>query len=157
MLTLSSPSVTPGPPVRCSGFSRSSKRRLHGNTERCHARVRYRPAHAARHRERSDLGRQIPITASKDNYDATSDGDHENFLRVGAGLAVGRTSAAHRCRLDIRTCNSSPQDVRDTMPDDAALSIKAGREVSTSEATSVPLLSMMAMRDLRPLAEQTCI
>jgi hypothetical protein len=35
--------------------------------------------------------------------------------------------------------DSSPQDVRDTTPDDAALSIEIGREVIASEDTPVAL------------------
>ena len=38
----------------------------------------------------------------------------------------------------IRMCDSSPQDVRDTMPDDAALSIEIGCEVIVLEDTPVP-------------------
>src|SRR5438132_926921 len=34
-----------------------------------------------------------------------------------------------------RTCDSSPQDVRDTMPDDAVRSIETGREVIGLEDT----------------------
>jgi hypothetical protein len=34
--------------------------------------------------------------------------------------------------------DSSPQDVRDTLPDDAALSIETGREVIVLEGTLVP-------------------
>jgi hypothetical protein len=38
----------------------------------------------------------------------------------------------------IRTRDSSPQDVRDTMPGDAVLSIETGREVVVLEDTPVP-------------------
>src|SRR5262249_57119347 len=38
-----------------------------------------------------------------------------------------------------RLCDSSPEDVRDTMPDDAARSIETGREVIVLEDTPVPL------------------
>jgi hypothetical protein len=40
----------------------------------------------------------------------------------------------------IRIRDSSPQDVRDTMPADAALSIETGREAIVLEDTSVPFL-----------------
>src|SRR6266852_1268655 len=39
-----------------------------------------------------------------------------------------------------RMCDSSPQDVRDTTPDDAARSIETGREAIVLEDTPVPYL-----------------
>jgi len=55
----------------------------------------------------------------------------------------------------IRMRDSSPQDVRDTTPDDAALSdaalsIETGREVIASEDTPVSLFLLM-MDSLTPM------
>src|SRR5215510_5689845 len=48
-----------------------------------------------------------------------------------------------------RTRDTSPQDVRDTEPPDAALSIETGREVMVSEDTPVPLFLFKQLRSGR--------